>query len=148
MKSTGKNLPAVLAECLIVLLAMSSAVSGQSRSAGRTLTKEQLDEVKKNAVDLRPILERKRLREGLNKIYTYDSGIELSAKVKKGKVVAWVATDAKGKGLKTVLYNYNSPGEPAGWTFCLVCVWIKGTNTEGVEVLQERCSQFPCWILY
>jgi hypothetical protein len=57
-------------------------------------------------IDLRPMLEGKRLIEGDNLIHTTPSGLRFTAKVKAGEIIDWSIIDNQGSRVRTTEDKY------------------------------------------
>jgi hypothetical protein len=64
-----------------------------------------------HVVDLRPILAKKKLRDGVNYLTTTDQGVKVSARVKRGEIVELITVDAEGNSGRA-LKVANQPKPP------------------------------------
>ena len=94
------------------------------------------DPAKYEVADVQPILKNMTLKDGLNLIHTDSSGLRLSARVEKGKIVGWVVTDIQGKPLPV---TYQSKGGKGGGKKPTTC-WQCATNSKG----ETHCWRIPC----
>jgi len=65
------------------------------------------------AADLRERIKSAELEEGLNVIATDEDRVTLSARVKGGKIVGYVFTDAQGKRVPGILKRGSRPARPS-----------------------------------
>jgi hypothetical protein len=82
------------------------AVKGQKAqvTAARAIAAPTIKDPTKadHVLDLRPILAKKKLREGVNYLATTDQGVRVSAKVKQGEIVELITVDAEGNSGKAL----------------------------------------------
>ncbi len=148
-----KSMFLILFSCLSSMIAICIAGYAQGQRSQQVPSKEEMEEAKKeeakkNAIDLRPILNGKRLQEGLNKVYSYDSGTQIFAKVKRGQIVEWVALDGEGKRLTTTTMERQKGtkkgGDPPMGVTCKFCHVEFEKNAAGFTVPVAKCENVPC----
>lgn len=98
-------------------------------------------------VNLIPIVKEMKLHEGVNPIHKLESGVNISATVKGGKIIDWVFADKLGKELPSkryamrngVVINLPGGGDPPEGLHCYKCFT---RIVDGKPVTD--CSEIPC----
>ncbi len=137
---------------VLLILSINIIGTGQNGSKRRDPTLEEINQARKEAVDLREMIKSKRLREGINLVYTDKFGSRISARVKDGVIVEWLAADKKGKRLPTMMYKGKGGGgkdqdvqETGPWMNCEFCT-VTWTTLPGLPFPSPRvsCQSVPC----
>lgn len=99
----------------------------------KPLNSLEFDPEEREIVDLIPLLEGKKLNEGLNQIYTHTDGSKISVKIIKGQIAGYVVTDKMGK-IRPVFQKRKEGEGPE------VRCWVCYENPDG----SKDCFRIDC----
>ena len=100
-----------IAATALSLVVAVSAICGQQGGMARQIEKKEtgltsdFNPTKHAVVDLRQQLKEMRFKEGSNLVYTFGTGVSLSAKVKNGEIVSYLATDSQGNIVPVMVFE-------------------------------------------